>query len=168
MENGHHSAPPVDAKTFWRTLGQRAIGMTIVTAADEHGPAGFLGLSAAHVSASPPTLLVSIDSKTSALTTVRASRHFAVNFIGSEAGSVADAFSGKSGLTGSDRFVEAEWTKLVTGAPVYRAALGAFDCIVDEIIERGSISIVIGTAVSAVSREDGSPLVFFRGGTTTF
>ena len=46
------SAPPViDGKRFWRTLGERAIGVTVVTAADNNGPSGFLALSAAHVAA---------------------------------------------------------------------------------------------------------------------
>ena len=57
----------IDAKTFWRTLGERAIGATIVTAQGADGPAGFLGLSATHVCADPPSMLVSIDRKTSAL-----------------------------------------------------------------------------------------------------
>ena len=50
----------IDPKTFWRTLGERATGMTIVTTDSDNGPAGFLGLSAAHVTADPPTMLVSV------------------------------------------------------------------------------------------------------------
>ena len=50
----------IDTKLFWRTLGQRAIGSTIVTARSNEGPAGFLGLSATHVCAQPPLMLVSI------------------------------------------------------------------------------------------------------------
>jgi len=60
----------IDAKTFWRTLGERAIGATIVTAQGADGPAGFLGLSATHVCADLPSMLVSIDRKTSALAAV--------------------------------------------------------------------------------------------------
>lgn len=157
--------PPskVDPKAFWRTLGERATGMTIVTTLSDEGPAGFLGLSAAHVTADPPTLLVSIDRKTSALAGVLSRRHFAVNYLPADAGHVADAFGGKSGLTGAARFVEGEWTSLTTGAPVLRAALGAFDCAVEEVIERGSICIVIGKVVDAVARGSGAPLLFFRG-----
>src|SRR5262245_65428772 len=70
----------IDVKTFWRTLGQRAIGSTIVTARGEDGPAGFLGLSASHICADPPLMLVSIDKRTSALAAVLAARHFAINF----------------------------------------------------------------------------------------
>jgi flavin reductase (DIM6/NTAB) family NADH-FMN oxidoreductase RutF len=53
----------------------------------------------------------------------------------------------------------------VTGAPVYEAALGAFDCRVDDIIQRGEISIVVGTAVGALAAGTGDPLLFFRGKT---
>ncbi|MBJ3774065.1 flavin reductase family protein [Acuticoccus mangrovi] len=155
----------IDPGTFWRTLGARAIGMTVVTADSEEGPTGFLGLSAAHVTASPPTMLVSIDKKTSALKGVLESGHFAVNFLDAEAGHVADAFSGKAGLSGADRFLEGEWTTLATGAPVYKNALGVFDCAVDEVITRGDISIVVGTVKGVSSRGDGDPLVFFRGKT---
>lgn len=153
----------VDPGTFWRTLGSRVTGMTVVTAQSDDGPTGFLGLSAAHVTADPATMLVSIDRKTSALAGVLSRRHFAVNFLDAGAAHVADAFGGKAGISGADRFVDGEWTTLVSGAPVYRQALGVFDCEVDDVIERGSISIVIGKVVAATARADGEPLIFFRG-----
>lgn len=153
----------IDPGTFWRTLGARATGMTVVTADGDAGPAGFLGLSAAHVAADPPTMLVSIDAKTSALAGILSRRHFAVNFLPAEAAHVGDAFGGRSGLSGADRFVPEEWTTLQTGAPVLKSALGVFDCVVDEVIARGSISIVIGTVAAATARADGEPLLFFRG-----
>jgi flavin reductase (DIM6/NTAB) family NADH-FMN oxidoreductase RutF len=161
------TAAPIDMKTFWRTLGERATGMTIVTALGPDGPAGFLGLSAAHVSAAPPTLLVSVDKKTSALGAILAARHFAINYLPVTAGHVAEAFGGKAGIEGAARFKPGEWTTLVTGAPVFSAALGAFDCRVDEIIQRGDNSIVIGTAVGSLALGAGDPLVFFRGKTRT-
>ena len=157
------SGPELDAKAFWTALGQRAIGMTVVTADSDQGPTGFLGLSAAHVTASPPTLLVSVDHKTSALAGILARRHFAVNFLPAEAAAVADAFGGRAGVSGADRFVRDDWTTLSTGAPVYRLALGAFDCSVDEVLPRGEVSIIIGTVVAAAWRGDGDPLIFFRG-----
>ena len=158
-------AARVDVKSFWTTLGERVIGMTVVTASGDHGPAGFLGLSAAHVSADPPTMLVSIDRKTSALAAVLSAQHFAVNFLDADAAHVADAFSGKAGLSGAERFAPGEWTTLVTGAPVYEQALGVFDCRVEKVIEHGATSIVIGAVVATQARRSGDPLVFFRGKT---
>jgi flavin reductase (DIM6/NTAB) family NADH-FMN oxidoreductase RutF len=157
------SGMDIDVRSFWTTLGQRATGMTVVTADSDDGPTGFLGLSAAHVTASPPTMLVSVDHRTSALAGIRARRHFAVNFLPATAVAIADAFGGRTGASGAARFVPGEWRVLSTGAPVFRDALGAFDCIVDDIVERGDVSIIIGKVVAMASREDGEPLIFFRG-----
>lgn len=156
------TAPGIDGKTFWRTLGQRATGMTIVTAISDEGPTGFLGLSAAHVTSDPATMLVSIDRKTSALAGVLSRKHFAINYLPAGAEAIADAFSGKAGISGAARFVDGDWTILASGAPVLKSALGVFDCAVEDVIERGSISIVIGRVLAAQSGE-GEPLIFFRG-----
>ncbi len=157
------SGQEIDAKAFWSALGQRAIGMTVVTADSEEGPTGFLGLSAAHVTANPPTILVSVEHKTSALAGILARRHFAVNFLPADAAKVADTFGGRAGISGAARFAAGEWSTLSTGAPIYRNALGVFDCTVDEVLPRGEVSIIIGNVVAAAWRADGDPLVFFRG-----
>jgi flavin reductase (DIM6/NTAB) family NADH-FMN oxidoreductase RutF len=154
----------IDAKAFWRALGQRAIGSTIVTARSADGPAGFLGLSASHISADPPLMLASIDRRTSALQTVLAARHFAVNFLPSDASEIADLFGGKGTLKGADRFNIGQWQTLTTGAPVLATALGAMDCILEDTIERGGICIVIGRVVDVLVGSGGNPLIHFRGG----
>ena len=154
----------IDAKAFWRALGQRAIGSTIVTARSADGPAGFLGLSASHISADPPLMLASIDRRTSALQTVLAARHFAVNFLPSDASEIADLFGGKGTLKGADRFNIGQWQTLTTGAPVLATALGAMDCTLEDTIERGGICIVIGRVVDVLVGSGGNPLIHFRGG----
>jgi flavin reductase (DIM6/NTAB) family NADH-FMN oxidoreductase RutF len=155
----------IDAKTFWRCLAERAIGATVVTVDGRDGPAGFLGLSATHVSAEPPTLLVSIDRRTSACAEVIKQGRFAVNFLPADAQAIADAFGGRSGIKGADRFALGEWTTLETGAPVLRTALAAFDCQVSEVIDREQVAIVLGLVVAAASRGEGEPLILFRGAT---
>lgn len=153
----------VDVKAFWRTLGSRATGLTVVTTDSDEGPAGFLGLSATHLTADPPTILVSIDKRTSALAGVLSRRHFAVNYLPVGAKAVGEAFGDKA-VTGAARFALGSWSVLVTGAPVLTDALGVFDCVVEEIIERDDITIVIGAAVAAAVN-DGEPLIYFRGKT---
>ena len=73
-------------------------------------------------------MLVSIDKRTSALAAVLAARHFAVNFLSTEATEIADMFGGKGSLKGAARFETARWQTLTTGAPVLASALGAMDC----------------------------------------
>jgi flavin reductase (DIM6/NTAB) family NADH-FMN oxidoreductase RutF len=163
-----HSAEPgknaIDAKKFWRAVGQRAIGSTVVTARSVQGPAGFLGLSATHVCADPPLMLVSVDKRTSALATILAARHFAINFLPREAGAMADDFAGKSQKKGADRFEAGRWGELTTGAPVLLGAVGAIDCTLEETIERAGTCIVIGRVVDVLDGPGNDPLIHFRGG----
>src|SRR5690606_4145952 len=153
---------------FWRTIGQRAIGATIVTASGKDGPAGFLGLSATHVEAEPPTMLVSVGRKTSALATMLESRHFAVSFLPRSAAHLVDICGGKSDLKGAQRFEPGAWSTLATGAPVHADALGAFDCRLDEVIERKGSVILIGAVLAWSTRDAGEPLILFRNHAGTF
>ena len=153
----------VNASIFWRTLGERAVGATVVTVDGDDGPAGFLALSASHISAAPPTMFVSIDKKTSALAQILVKKRFAVNYLPREAENLVDAFSGRSGVRGASRFEIGRWTTLTTGAPIYADALGAFDCELEETIERDSTVLTIGRVVDTMSRGTGAPLVIFRG-----
>lgn len=144
---------------FWRTLGERPIGATLVTTDSAEGPNGFLGLSAAHVAANPPTMVVSIDKKTSALAGVLEKGHFAVNFLPQGYADLANAFGGK----GEKTFEPDKWETLATGAPVLKDALGVFDCAVEKVVEHGDISIIIGTVKGVRAAGEGDPLIFFRG-----
>lgn len=149
----------IDIGKFWKTLGERATGATLVTADGAEGWTGFLGLSASHVSAAPPVMLVSIDRKTSALGGVLEKGHFAVNFLPAGEGALAQAFGGK----GEKLFEEGRWETFVTGAPVFREALGVFDCRVSQVVEEGDVSIVIGRVQGVRARGEGAPLLLFRG-----
>jgi flavin reductase (DIM6/NTAB) family NADH-FMN oxidoreductase RutF len=162
--NAEAKAKVIDAKSFWRAIGQRATGSTIVTARSAEGPAGLLGLSTTHLSADPPLMMVSIDKRTSALPTVLAAGHFAVNFLGRDAGVIADSFGGKGTLKGAERFEAGAWGTLTTGAPVLLSAIGAMDCTLEETIERHGVCIVIGRVVDILDGSVGAPLVHFRGG----
>ena len=152
----------MNAKEFWKTLGTRAIGMTIVTARGAAGPAGFVGLSAAHVSADPPTMLVSIDRKTSALAPILESRHFAINYLAKGQERLAELF-GRRIADYAGRFSSPDWTRLETGAPVLSTALGAFDCALDRTVDLPGTVIAIGKVVGGFAKDAAEPLIFFRG-----
>jgi flavin reductase (DIM6/NTAB) family NADH-FMN oxidoreductase RutF len=152
----------INAKTFWNAVGQRAMGVSIVTATGAGGPAGFLGLSTAHVCADPPLMLVSIDKKTSALQPVLESRHYAINYLAHDQQALADIFGGKSALKGAERFGTASWGKLTSGAPVLHDAAGVIDCVLEEAIERFGVMICIGRVVDFATSSR-APLIFLRG-----
>jgi flavin reductase (DIM6/NTAB) family NADH-FMN oxidoreductase RutF len=171
MSEPQASRKTIDAKAFWRAIGNRATGSTVVTAAAADGPAGFLGLSATHVCADPPLVLVSIDKRTTALQAVLAARHFALNFLPRDAEAIADMFGGKGAgkgagkgtRKGADRFEAGKWGTLTTGAPVLLGAVGAIDCVLEETIERHGVVIAIGRVVDVLHGSGGNPLIHFRG-----
>jgi flavin reductase (DIM6/NTAB) family NADH-FMN oxidoreductase RutF len=154
----------IDPRAFWRAIAQRATGSTVVTARSATGPAGFLGLSATHLCADPPLVMVAIDKRTSALPTILAARHFALNFLPREATAIADMFGGKGTLKRAERFATAPWVTLATGAPILRDAIGAIDCRLEETIARHGVVIAIGQVVDAMEGTGGVPLIHFRGG----
>jgi len=152
----------MNPKAFWGAVGQRAMGVSVVTATGSGGPAGFLGLSTAHVCADPPMMVVSIDKKTSALQQVLESRHYAINYLAQDQQAIADMFGGRGDLKGADRFTTAAWGKLASGAPVLENAAGVIDCVLEEAIERFGVMICLGRSVDfATSTRE--PLVFLRG-----
>jgi flavin reductase (DIM6/NTAB) family NADH-FMN oxidoreductase RutF len=152
-----------DAKTFWKAIGCRAIGVAVVTARGNGGPAGFLALSATHLSASPPMMLVSIGLNTSALAAVREGNHFAINYVPKGRDDLAREFGGGGSLKGADRFKAGDWAELTTGAPTLVDAVGVIDCRLEEMIERHGTAIALGRIV-AYSAGAADPLVSFRGG----
>ncbi len=155
----------IDVRTFWQAVGLRAVGTAIVTAEAGDGPRGFLALSATHLSAEPPLMMISVDKKTSALQTILDAGHFAINYLASGQADLAGPFGGKGELKGADRFQLGRWGRLATGAPALEGAAGVIDCRVEEVIERFGTAIVLGRVVDFSATPDVVPLVSYKGGT---
>jgi flavin reductase (DIM6/NTAB) family NADH-FMN oxidoreductase RutF len=159
----NRSGTQIDAKTFWRALGMRAVGVAVVTAQGADGPAGFLALSATHVTADPPSMLVSIDERTKALAAVLQNRHFAINYLPAADQALADSFGGRGPLKGPERFEAGRWRTLATGAPILSDAVGAIDCELAETFRFHSTTIAVGRVLAFELSERSDPLIFFGG-----
>ena len=155
----------IDVRTFWQAVGLRAVGTAIVTAQGSDGPRGFLALSATHLTADPPIMMISVDKKTSAVSAILEGRHFAINYLATDQADLAGPFGGKGDLKGADRFTLGTWTRLATGAPVLEGASGVIDCEVEEVIERHGTLIVLGRVRDFASTEGKLPLVSYKGKT---
>ena len=156
----------IDPRTFWGAVGCRAAGAAIVTVQGEGGPAGFLALSATHLTAAPPTVTVSVDRKTSAGPDLLARKAFAINFLAVEGRSIFERFTMRDGPTGSSRFEGLSISTLATGAPVLPDITGVLDCRLEEVIERYGTYLVIGRIVAFDTFKDRRPLVHYQGQVT--
>lgn len=152
----------IDIKTFWRAIGGRVLGACVAAARDENGPAGLLALSATHLTATPPMMMMSVGNTTSALSTIQNAGHFSLNILGAGHAPIADIFGGRAGISGADRFHEDQWDTMITGAPTLIGALGVLDCSLEETIERHDTNIMIGR-LRAYRSHDGQPLAAYGG-----
>jgi flavin reductase (DIM6/NTAB) family NADH-FMN oxidoreductase RutF len=94
---------------------------------------------------------------------LREARAFSISLLAARHEALAHRFSGHGGAHGPRRFDGVEWITLSTGAPVLADAISAFDCLVEEVIERHSHAIVLGAVVSLSEGVDEPALTRRRG-----
>lgn len=143
-----------------RTL---ASGVAIVACGEGETRLGCTITSLASLSLAPPTLIVCLARSSATLAGLREAGAFSISFLAARHEALAHRFSGHSGVHGPRRFDGAQWTTLSTGAPVLADAIAAFDCLVEEVIERHSHAIVLGAVVSLKEGVDEPVLARRRG-----
>ncbi|TWF58403.1 flavin reductase family protein [Neorhizobium alkalisoli] len=153
----------LSAKDFWKAIGARAIGATIVTAADENGPAGFVALSATHFSASPPTMTVAIGENTSALKPILETGMFAINFLSAEGRAIYERFSSRDAPKGAERFAGFDWSAGAEGLPIFKATTAVIECRLEDHIKRGDTYLLFGRITGLHHDQDAKPLISFAG-----
>lgn len=163
MESDAETLPEIDPKAFWGAIGCRAVGAAIVTTIGEDGPSGFLGLSATHLTASPPTVMVSIDRKTTACAEILASGVFAINYLARPGLPIFERFASRDSPKGAARFAGLALRTLATGAPVLPDIVGVLDCRLDEAIERHGVVIAVGRIAAFESIKEAEPLIHYQG-----
>ncbi|EJK81931.1 conserved protein of DIM6/NTAB family [Rhizobium sp. AP16] len=104
--------------------------------------------AACSVSDNPATVLICLNNSNVKNEIFFKSGVFALNALGAHHQGLADAFSGKTGLTNDERFAAGTFETLVTGAPVLADALAAFDCRVTEIKEASTHNIIFGEVMA--------------------
>lgn len=157
------AADATSGVVFREAMRQLPGGVAIITTGRDKQVSGMTVSSLLSLSIDPPTVLVSISRKTSSWPLIERLGFFAASVLASDHLSLAQRFSGQHGLSGSQRFDESAWTQLVTGAPVLRDALAAFDCEVENILPHHSHSIVIGKAVRVTRSPGRGALAYWNG-----
>jgi flavin reductase (DIM6/NTAB) family NADH-FMN oxidoreductase RutF len=155
----HHA----DSATFRHAMRALSSGVAIVACGEGDQRIGCTVTSLASLSLTPPTLFICLARSSSTLVALRETRAFSVNLLAARHEALAHRFSGRGGLHGARRFESVPWIALATGAPILADALAAFDCLIEEVIERHSHAIVLGAVVSLREGPDEPPLAHWRG-----
>ncbi|MBW8268891.1 flavin reductase [Caldovatus aquaticus] len=153
----------VPAEQFRDAMARLGAAVNVVTTG---GPAGRGGLTASAVCSvtdDPPTLLVCMNRKASAHPLFKANGVLCVNTLSAAQRDVSDTFSGRTGLSGEQRFARGRWGRLVTGAPVLEGAVASFDCRIVDVVERGTHSVVFAEVEAIRQGDPGDEALIYYG-----
>lgn len=150
----------VAVEDFRGAMRDLAGGVSVVTVGRGNEISGMTVTSVSSLSVEPATLIVSINRQASSWPLLKKHGVFGVNVLSIDHQSVAERFSGAGGLNGAERFAGAEWINLVSGVPLLSGALAAFDCAVEDVVERHSHAIVIGRVLD-LRVSSGSPALVY-------
>jgi flavin reductase (DIM6/NTAB) family NADH-FMN oxidoreductase RutF len=147
---------------FRSVMRRLAGGVSIITAGRGNDITGMTVTSLTSLSAAPPRLLVSINRQASSFASIERHRLFGVNILGSDQHDIAGQFS-NGRLKGSQRFEGIDWSPGSSGVPLLSHSLATIECQVEEIIERHSHGIVVGSLLSFELAPRLSGLVYWNG-----
>ena len=159
-------APVTEAseETFRDAMRQLASGVSIITFGAGDDRTGFTATSVTSLSSDPPSLVACFHRRSSSYDAVRRSLAFAVNLLSADQREYAEQFTGRSGLEGSERYQGGPWRKLPSGVFCLANSTAAFDCEIEDTIERHTHAIVIGRVRHVFVGTGSGALVYWRGG----
>lgn len=153
---------PVDVLAYRRAIGRFPTGVTVVTVVDAGSPEyrvhGITVNSVSSVSLAPLLLLVSIGKEARSHDMIARAGRFALSVLASDQEGVSDYFADRPVAPPPDPIEE------FAGHPVVKGALSHLVCSVHSAVPAGDHTIYIGRVEALRSREDGDPLIYYRGG----
>jgi len=137
---------------------------SVITVGDGDRASGLVVTSAISLSAEPALLLACVNRTSSSYPLLAEYGRFGWSSLGAAHQPVAERFSGFGGIKGPARYDGAEWETAVTGARLLKGAPSAFDCEVDEMIDRATHTILIGRVRAIRTTPGAGALIYWNGG----
>jgi flavin reductase (DIM6/NTAB) family NADH-FMN oxidoreductase RutF len=148
-----------DTKAFRHALGSFPTGVAVVTAAVESEPVGITVNSFTSVSLDPPLVLWCLKKDSNRYRVFIEAKGFTISVLGTEHENV----SVRLARQGVHRLQDVELLETELGPPALADAHAVFECAREAIHDGGDHSILIGRVLRFARRDDGAPLVFYRG-----
>lgn len=136
---------------------------SVVTVGKGEDATGLVVTSAISLSAEPPLLLVCVNRASSSHPLFARYGCFGWNSLGASHQPVAERFSGQGGVRGPARYEGFDWVTAETGALLLADAPAAFDCTVEEMIDRATHTILIGRVRATRTTPGMGALTYWNG-----
>ncbi|KEG16890.1 flavin reductase family protein [Bartonella bacilliformis] len=152
----------VSPQEYRNTMSYFAGAVHIVTTNGIKGKRGVTVSACCSLSDNPPTLLVCLMRHNPENKLFVENGNFCINSLAGKHRKLADAFSGRSDFTQTERFSIAQWNVLKTGAPSLSDALASLDCNLICWHEHATHYILIGEVVAINSNKEKDALMYFN------
>jgi 3-hydroxy-9,10-secoandrosta-1,3,5(10)-triene-9,17-dione monooxygenase reductase component len=153
----------VPSSRFREVLGHFASGLTVVTAIDSQGPAGFTCQAFMSLSLDPPLIALAPGKSSTTWPRIAPIGACCVNILSESQEALARDFA-ISGSQKGDKFSGVGWKAGPGGAPVIDGSLAWLGCSILRSHDAGDHELVIAEVTDTWVDSSGHPLLFYRGG----
>ena len=145
-------------------MGQIPAGVGLVTGRLGVKRFAATALSVVPLSARPPTLILCLDTRShTRRAEVAGLTRVGVSILAAQHRGLAEAFQTSVTLDDEEARDDIEWISLGQGADVVGDSIAAFDCRIEEVMERHGKAIIIGEIEAMHSNRAASALLHWRG-----
>ncbi len=139
------TTPPLDAhrQAFRNAMAQLSAAVNILTTAGEQGDYGITMTAICSVTDTPPTILACINGQSALNEILRSQPEVCVNILGSHQIDMADHFSGRTGLSMTERFATEGWRQNKTGQWYVQGAVAHLTGRVSDLKEVGTHTVFL-------------------------
>lgn len=156
---GEAARDAVPVAQFTSTMSALAASVTLVTAeadGERHGRTVTAMLS---LSASPPSVLVSITRDSLLARAIDRAQAFSVSVLAEDQHKIADAFAG---FGQKEKFIDGIWDHWPSGQPRLSGTVASLDCRLGAAIELDTHVLYAGIVLHTRTQPDLSPLLWHR------
>lgn len=159
-----HTPTPTSTPDAFKAAMRGLVGAcSLITVGQGQDANGLVVTTGISLTAEPPMVLACINRASSCWPLLGRYGVFGWSALGAGHQALAERFAGKGGIRGAARYDGTEWVEAVTGARLLADAPLAFDCRVDEMIDRGTHSILIGRVLDIRTRHGQGALLYWNG-----
>lgn len=154
---------PVSRPDFREAMARLGAAVNVITSDGTAGRAGLTASAVCSVTDDPATLLVCINRNSTQYAAFKANGVLCVNVLSAAQQEISTVFSGATGAaTSEQRFQAGAWDRMETGAPVLQDAAVSFDCIIDEVLEKGTHGVFFASIQAIRLGGPGAALIWWQ------
>lgn len=157
------ATPAGETAAFRNAMRHLAGAVSVITTGRGDQRTGFTATSVTSLSMHPPALLVCLNRQSSVAPRLIEHGAFCINVLADDQQNIAEHFSGRDGSRGADRYRDAEWQEMPSGALGLVGSLARIDCELEESIDRHSHTILISRPTSIALHPTAEPLLYWLG-----